>query len=129
MKSLLSHLPIPSLFFLPSKEDTSDFLSRGFFPRLSNQVFPLPVSQVVLEHSTNSDRPRLPNFVTHREKPLVVFQHVRDFDGIFQDFRDSIPHLMLNHHFLPPPRLVLRINPANVNDRLVVDTETLPPQL
>lgn len=124
----LSHFSIPPLFFPPPKEDTSDFRRRGLFPNLSDKILPLLIPQIVLQHATHGNRTGLPDLVTHGEKPAVVFEHVADFDGVFQNLGDGVPQPVLHHRFLTPPRLVLRIDHANINHGLVVESATLPPQ-
>ena len=121
-------LPVAPDVFLPPKEDTSDFLRRRFFPNLSEKILSLPVSQVLLKHTTNSHRTGFPYLITHREKPPIILEHVANFDGVLHDLGDGIPQPMLDHHLFPSPRLMVRIDHANIDHGLVVQSATLAPE-
>src|SRR5262249_26016970 len=70
------------------------------------------------------------NLLNQREKPLMVANHIRGFDAVFQNLTNNCPHLadVDAVHIDARARLTL-LNHSHIDDRYVVYTQALSPKV
>ena len=116
-------------FLFPSKVEPLLFVRGRFFSWLLDQVLPFPFCDVALENPPDGNGPRLMQLIGQFQKPVMISHHIRRLHGIFENFRDRLPHI--------PGRLIhslcrlyqVQFHRPNIYDRFIVDPQTLLPQL
>src|SRR5262249_16624089 len=76
--------PISPHLRLPSEEQPLGLFHGLFFPWLLGQVFPLPLTDIVLKNPPYRDSLSIMQLIDQGQKPIMVPHHIGRLDRIFQ---------------------------------------------